>query len=80
MNYAEQSAVGSQPDFTADDIEEARRLNRKLAMLPQLRMETAVGRIMLNIALCLAETYPLLRGVVPPPRESSNQSKPWAGA
>lgn len=51
-----------QLEFTPKDIAEARRLNRKLAMMPRLRMETAFGRIMLNMVLRVAETYPLVRG------------------
>lgn len=48
-------------EFTADDIAEAARLNRKLDRLPRLRMQTPVGRVVLNGLLRLAELYPLLR-------------------
>jgi len=51
-----------QPDFTTQDIEEARRLNRKLDKLPRLRMQTAIGRLALNFLLRVAELYPLIRG------------------
>lgn len=50
------------PEFTPADIEEARRWNRKLAMLPRLRMQTALGRIALNVLLRLVEIYPFVRG------------------
>lgn len=50
------------PDFTADDAAEARRLNAKLAMLPRLRMQTAIGRVALNLLLRLTEIYPFVRG------------------
>ncbi len=51
-----------QPDFTPEDLDEARRVNKKLAMLPRLRMETAFGRVALNALLRLAEIYPFVRG------------------
>lgn len=51
-----------QPHFTTENIEEARRWNAKLAMLPRLRMQTAIGRVALNVLLRLAEIYPLVRG------------------
>lgn len=51
-----------QPDFTADDIDEARRWNAKLAKLPRLRMQTALGRVALNLLLRVAKVYPLIRG------------------
>jgi len=38
-----------------------RRLNGKLGKLPRLRMQTAFGRIVLNLLLRLAELYPLIR-------------------
>lgn len=50
------------PDFTPEDRNEARRWNKKLAMLPRLRMETALGRVALNALLRLAEIYPSIRG------------------
>lgn len=42
-----------QPKFTGGDIDEARRWNAKLAMLPRLRMQTAIGRV----ALCAVESF-----------------------
>ena len=51
-----------QPDFTTHDIDEVRRLNAKLAMLPRLRMQTSIGRIVLNLLLRIAEIYPFVRG------------------
>lgn len=51
-----------QPDFTPDDLVEARSWNKKLAMLPRLRMETALGRVALNMLLRLVEIYPSIRG------------------
>lgn len=51
-----------QPEFTTEDIDEARRWNGKLAMLPRLRMQTAVGRVALNLLLRIAEIYPFIRG------------------
>lgn len=50
------------PNFTPADIAEARRWNAKLARLPRLRMQTAVGRVALNFLLRMAELYPLIRG------------------
>ena len=50
------------PDFTPADIAEARRWNAKLARLPRLRMQTAIGRVALNFLLRVAELYPLIRG------------------
>lgn len=50
------------PDFTPEDLVEARRWNKKLAMLPRLRMETALGRVALNVLLRLVEIYPSIRG------------------
>lgn len=49
-------------NFTPEDLDEARRLNRRLAILPRLRMETALGRVALNAMLRVAELYPLIRG------------------
>ena len=51
-----------QPHFTTQDIDEVRRLNAKLAMLPRLRMQTSIGRVVLNLLLRVAEIYPLIRG------------------
>ena len=51
-----------QPDFTTQDIDEVRRLNAKLAMLPRLRMQTGIGRVALNLLLRVVEVYPLVRG------------------
>lgn len=50
------------PTFTPADIDEARRWNAKLARLPRLRMQTAIGRVALNFLLRVAELYPLIRG------------------
>ena len=50
------------PDFTPEDLDDARRWNKKLAMLPRLRMQTALGRVALNALLRLAEIYPSIRG------------------
>lgn len=49
-------------NFTPADVDEVRQLNAKLARLPRLRMQTAVGRVALNLLLRLAELYPLIRG------------------
>lgn len=49
------------PDFNPADLAEARRLNRRLARLPRLRMQTAIGRVALNALLRLVEIYPLLQ-------------------
>ena len=51
-----------QPSFTTDDIDEARRLNARLALLPRLQMQTALGRVALNVLLRIAEVYPLVKG------------------
>ena len=51
-----------QPVFSDADIAEARRWNAKLAMLPRLRMQTAIGRVALNLLLRATEIYPLIRG------------------
>lgn len=51
------------PDFTPSDIEQARRINRKLDKLPRFRMQTAFGRLVLNLLLRVFELYPLMRGV-----------------
>jgi acetyl esterase/lipase len=50
------------PEFTAGDIDEARRLNAKLNWLPRFRMQTALGRVILNGLLWVVQIYPLLRG------------------
>lgn len=50
------------PEFTSDDIAEAQRLNAKLNWLPRFRMQTALGRIALNIFLQALELYPLMKG------------------
>jgi len=49
------------PDFSSADLAEARRLNRRLARLPRLRMQTPIGRVALNALLRLVEIYPLLQ-------------------
>ncbi|WP_233998199.1 alpha/beta hydrolase [Erythrobacter sp. QSSC1-22B] len=49
------------PDFNPADLAEARRLNRRLARLPRLRMQTPVGRVALNALLRLVEICPLLK-------------------
>lgn len=61
-NVGLRGCVTMKPDFTAEDIAEARRLNVRLARLPRLRMQTAAGRVALNVLLRLAELYPLVRG------------------
>jgi len=43
------------PDFSSADVAEARRLNRRLARLPRLRMQTPIGRVALNALLRLVE-------------------------
>lgn len=45
-------------EFTDHDIAEARRVNRRLAMLPRFRMQTSFGRLTLNALLRLVELYP----------------------
>lgn len=47
--------------FSSDDLAEAARLNGRLDRLPRLRMQTVVGRLVLNGLLRLAELYPVLR-------------------
>lgn len=51
------------PEFTSRDISEAKRLNAKLNWLPRFRMQTALGRVILQVFLWILEIYPLLRGL-----------------
>jgi len=51
------------PEFTPTDIEEARRLNGKLNKMPRLRMQTTIGRAVLQLGLWLVELYPLIWGL-----------------
>ena len=55
-------SMSMQPDVTPADISGARGLNARLARLPRLRMQTAIGRVALNLLLRVAELYPLIRG------------------
>ncbi len=51
-----------QPEFTPADVAEAERLNSKLKWLPRFRMQTTLGRIVLNGFLQVLELYPLMKG------------------
>ncbi len=41
------------PDFTEGNIAETHRLNARLDRLPRLRMQTALGRVALQLGLWL---------------------------
>lgn len=56
------------PDFTPNDLDEARRLNAKLDRLPRFRMQTIAGRLALNVLLWLSELYPMVRHPLRRPR------------
>lgn len=49
------------PDFSSEDVAEARQLHARLAWTPRFRMKTTIGRVALTVMMWAIELVPLVR-------------------